>query len=212
MTRSFCQEDNTWLIAYRNLFMTGCVFRRYQGPPSFRPRKIVLEREYITYDSLILPRKQHEGNYAIGTAFLSGCSHETAERKVYEQWQLVAFVWVVGTVWNIFMESISAHHTMPWGRAPRHPWGPDPPLEAAGMSMRDSATSAMRGWEHGNPGKTGWFRVGALSGSADFAGKLRISTLRLKGSQFVYQKAVPNKPQNKKLLIWRKLFNNALRY
>jgi hypothetical protein len=49
--------------------------------------------------------------------------------------------------------------------------------------------------------ETGWLRVGALSGSADFAGKLRISTLRWKGSHFVYEKAVPNKPQNKKLLI-----------
>jgi hypothetical protein len=46
--------------------------------------------------------------------------------------------------------------------------------------------------------ETGWLRVRALSGSADFAGKLRISTLRLKGSHFVYEKAVPNKPQNKK--------------
>jgi hypothetical protein len=26
-----------------------------------------------------------------------------------------------------------------------------PCLEAAGMSMRDSATSAMRGWEHWKP-------------------------------------------------------------
>jgi hypothetical protein len=49
--------------------------------------------------------------------------------------------------------------------------------------------------------ETGWLRVGALSGSADFTGKLRISTLRLKRSHFVYEKAVPNKPQNKKLLI-----------
>jgi hypothetical protein len=54
------------------------------------------------------------------------------------------------------------------------------------MSMRDSATSAMRGWEHENPGKTGWLRVGAVSGSADFTGKLRISTLRLRGSHFVF--------------------------
>jgi hypothetical protein len=80
------------------------------------------------------------------------------------------------------------------------------------LSMRDSATSAMRGWEHENPGKTGWLRVGAISGSADFTGKLRISTFRLKGSHFVYEKSVPNKPQNKKLLIWRDIFNNALRY
>jgi hypothetical protein len=40
--------------------------------------------------------------------------------------------------------------------------------------------------------------VGAVSGSADFTGKLRINTLRLKGSHFVYEKAVPNKPQNQK--------------
>jgi hypothetical protein len=46
--------------------------------------------------------------------------------------------------------------------------------------------------------ETGWLGVRALSGSADFAGKLRISTLILKGSHFVYEKAVPNKPQNKK--------------
>jgi hypothetical protein len=49
--------------------------------------------------------------------------------------------------------------------------------------------------------ETGWLCVGAISGSADFTGKLRISTLRLKGGHFVYEKAVPNKPQNKKLLI-----------
>jgi hypothetical protein len=49
--------------------------------------------------------------------------------------------------------------------------------------------------------ETGWLGFRALSGSADFAGKWRISTLRLKGSHFVYEKAVPNKPQNKKLLI-----------
>jgi hypothetical protein len=49
--------------------------------------------------------------------------------------------------------------------------------------------------------ETGWLRVGALSGSADCTGKLKISTLRLRGSHFVYEKAVPNKPQNKKLLI-----------
>jgi hypothetical protein len=49
--------------------------------------------------------------------------------------------------------------------------------------------------------KTGWLRVVALSGSADFAGKLDISTLRLRGSHFVYRKSVPNKPQNKKQLI-----------
>jgi hypothetical protein len=30
---------------------------------------------------------------------------------------------------------------------------------------------------------------------------LGISTFRLRGSHFVYEKAVPNKPQNKKLLI-----------
>jgi hypothetical protein len=42
--------------------------------------------------------------------------------------------------------------------------------------------------------ETGWLQVGALSGSADFTGKLNISTLRLKGSHFVYEKAVPNKP------------------
>jgi hypothetical protein len=46
--------------------------------------------------------------------------------------------------------------------------------------------------------ETGWLQVGALSGSADFTGKLNISTLRLKGRHFVYEKAVPNKPQNKK--------------
>jgi hypothetical protein len=46
--------------------------------------------------------------------------------------------------------------------------------------------------------KTGWLRVGALSGSADFTGKLNISTLRLRGSHFVHKKSVPNKPQNKK--------------
>jgi hypothetical protein len=46
--------------------------------------------------------------------------------------------------------------------------------------------------------ETGWLRVRAISGSADFTGKLNISTLRLKGSHFVYEKAVPNKPQNKK--------------
>jgi hypothetical protein len=44
----------------------------------------------------------------------------------------------------------------------------------------------------------GWLRVRAISGSADFAGKLNISNLRLRGSHFVYEKAVPNKPQNKK--------------
>jgi hypothetical protein len=55
----------------------------------------------------------------------------------------------------------------------------------------------MRGWELENPGKTGWLRVGAVSGSADF----EMSTFRLRGSHFVYEKAVPNKPQNKKLLI-----------
>jgi hypothetical protein len=67
--------------------------------------------------------------------------------------------------------------------------------------MRDSATSAMRGWELENPGKTGWLRVGAVSRSADFTGKFGMSTFRLRGSHFVYEKAVPNKPQNKKLLI-----------
>jgi hypothetical protein len=46
--------------------------------------------------------------------------------------------------------------------------------------------------------ETGWLHVGALSGSADFTGKLNISTLRLKESHFVFEKAVPNKPQNKK--------------
>jgi hypothetical protein len=46
--------------------------------------------------------------------------------------------------------------------------------------------------------ETGWLRVRAISGSADFAGKLNISTLRLRGSHFVYEKLVPNKPQNKK--------------
>jgi hypothetical protein len=46
--------------------------------------------------------------------------------------------------------------------------------------------------------RTVWLRVGAVSGSADFTGKLNMSTLRLKGSHFVYEKAVPNKPQNKK--------------
>jgi hypothetical protein len=69
------------------------------------------------------------------------------------------------------------------------------------VSMRDSATSAMRGWELENPGKTGWLRVGAVSRSADFTGKFEMSTFRLRGSLFVYEKAVPNKPQNKKLLI-----------
>jgi hypothetical protein len=49
--------------------------------------------------------------------------------------------------------------------------------------------------------ETGWLCVGAPSGSADFTRKLNMSTLRLKGSHFVYRKAVPNKPQNKKQLI-----------
>jgi hypothetical protein len=31
--------------------------------------------------------------------------------------------------------------------------------------------------------------------------KFGMSTFRLRGSRFVYEKAVPNKPQNKKLLI-----------
>jgi hypothetical protein len=46
--------------------------------------------------------------------------------------------------------------------------------------------------------ETGWLQVGAHSESADFTGKLNKSTLRLKGNHFVYEKAVPNKPQNKK--------------
>jgi hypothetical protein len=46
--------------------------------------------------------------------------------------------------------------------------------------------------------ETGWLRVGALSGSADFTRKLNMRTLRLRGSHFVYKKLVPNKPQNKK--------------
>jgi hypothetical protein len=46
--------------------------------------------------------------------------------------------------------------------------------------------------------ETGWLRVGAFSGSADFARKLDMSTLRLRGSHFVYKKLVQNKPQNKK--------------
>jgi hypothetical protein len=49
--------------------------------------------------------------------------------------------------------------------------------------------------------ETGWLRVGAISGSADLTRKLNMSTLRLRGSHFVYKKLVPNKPQNKKLLI-----------
>jgi hypothetical protein len=59
--------------------------------------------------------------------------------------------------------------------------------------------------------KTGWLCVRALSGSADFTGKLNISTLRLKGSHFVYEKAVPNKPQNKKHSIRQARNNSALR-
>jgi hypothetical protein len=46
--------------------------------------------------------------------------------------------------------------------------------------------------------ETGWLRVVALSGSAEFARKLDMSTLRLRGGHFVYKKSVPNKPQNKK--------------
>jgi hypothetical protein len=49
--------------------------------------------------------------------------------------------------------------------------------------------------------ETGWLRVVALSRSAEFAGKLDMSTLRLRGGHFVYKKSVPNKPQNKKQLI-----------
>jgi hypothetical protein len=49
--------------------------------------------------------------------------------------------------------------------------------------------------------ETGWLRVVALSGSAEFAGRLDMSTLRLRGGRFVYKKSVPNKPQNKKQLI-----------
>jgi hypothetical protein len=46
--------------------------------------------------------------------------------------------------------------------------------------------------------ETGWLHVVALSGSAEFAGKLDMSTLRLRSGHFVYKKSVPNKPQNKK--------------
>jgi hypothetical protein len=49
--------------------------------------------------------------------------------------------------------------------------------------------------------ETGWLRIRAVSGSADFTRYLNMSTLRLRGSHFVYEKAVPNKPQNKKQLI-----------
>jgi hypothetical protein len=49
--------------------------------------------------------------------------------------------------------------------------------------------------------ETGWLQVGAHSESADFTRKLIKSTLRLRGLQIVYEKAVQIKPQNKKHLI-----------
>jgi hypothetical protein len=68
-------------------------------------------------------------------------------------------------------------------------------LEAAGMSMRDSATSVMRGWEQQKPDGS---RSRLILSSAVFTRKLIKSTLRLRGSHFVYEKEVQNKPQNKK--------------
>jgi hypothetical protein len=62
------------------------------------------------------------------------------------------------------------------------------------LSMRDSATSAMRGWEQQTPdGSTSRL----ILSSAVFTRKMIKSTLRFRGSHFVYEKAVQNKPQNK---------------
>jgi hypothetical protein len=72
----------------------------------------------------------------VGMLSITPTGKKLYEQKVYEQCQLIAFVWIISTVWNILWK-VSVPTT--------------PRLEAAGMSVRDSATSSMRGWEHWKP-------------------------------------------------------------
>jgi hypothetical protein len=61
-------------------------------------------------------------------------------------------VWMISTVWNICVCVWKV--SVPTA----------PCLEAAGMLMRDSATSAMRGWEHWKPdGFASWLFLDQLN-------------------------------------------------
>jgi hypothetical protein len=71
--------------------------------------------------------------------------------------------------------------------SPPHSTSSSSPLSACPAEKIAGVDARQRNERNARMGtlETGWLRVGALSGSADFAGKLNISTLRLGGSHFV---------------------------